>query len=390
MLENIELSASQEALFHDVWQFMTAHNKEQCVIVLEGRAGTGKSVFLSHLFSQLQQASREDKTSVFYGRENALLVNHPEMLKAYKVASEQQTFLRKKDFERPTTFINRAHKLAQHWDTVIIDEAHLLLTQADRYNHFKEDNHLQEILKLARCVVLVFDELQVLKGKSLWTQKGLQALCAGRLVKKFALREQFRQYGSAAFSQWIADFSQGKLTPIPRPEERFAIRIFASAGEMYAAVRKANQQYGLSRMIATYDYPYKLDGKDYFIDEPDFHLRWDRHQPSAKLSWAQREDSLDEVGSVYTVQGFDLAIAGVILGPSVRWNEKTQAVEMLPVRYEDQTAFHGLAHYAEAEALKKQLMWNALQVLLTRARRGLYLFAHDKALAMKLQECCDA
>ena len=37
------------------------------------------------------------------------------------------------------------------------------------------------------------------------------------------------------------------------------------------------------------------------------------------LAWAEQPQTIDEVGSTYTIQGFDLNYAGVILGPSVKY-----------------------------------------------------------------------
>ena len=40
-----------------------------------------------------------------------------------------------------------------------------------------------------------------------------------------------------------------------------------------------------------------------------------------KLSWAEQEHTIYEVGSTYTIQGFDLNYVGVILGPSVKYRD---------------------------------------------------------------------
>lgn len=37
------------------------------------------------------------------------------------------------------------------------------------------------------------------------------------------------------------------------------------------------------------------------------------------LSWAEQSHTIDEVGSTFSIQGFDLNYAGVILGPSVKY-----------------------------------------------------------------------
>ena len=37
------------------------------------------------------------------------------------------------------------------------------------------------------------------------------------------------------------------------------------------------------------------------------------------LSWAEQPQTIKEIGSTYTIQGFELNYAGVILGPSVKY-----------------------------------------------------------------------
>ncbi len=39
------------------------------------------------------------------------------------------------------------------------------------------------------------------------------------------------------------------------------------------------------------------------------------------LSWAEQPQTIDEVGSTFVIQGFDLNYAGVILGPSVKYRD---------------------------------------------------------------------
>ena len=138
-------------------------------------------------------------------------------------------------------------------------------------------------------------------------------------------------------------------------------------------------------MISTYDYPYRLDGEDHFIEEGRFRLRWDRSKPDEKLPWAERPDTIDEVGSVYTIQGFDLNYAGVILGPSLSYDAQTDSIRVDSARYEDSAAFQGQSGIVAPQMAKERIILNALNVLLTRGMKGLYLYAHDPALRERLR-----
>ncbi|WP_338333077.1 DUF2075 domain-containing protein [Acetobacter sp. LMG 32666] len=379
------LSPEQQALCTTVVRFCQDHIVHgNAVFVIEGDAGTGKSIVINKIFNEIQKLSREKiNRTPLSGTKNYLLVNHPEMMKLYRNISEKSDYVKKKDYERPTTFINAMHKTGQMADIVLVDEAHLLLTKSDKYNRFAQDNHLEEILKCARVVVLVFDDKQVLKFKSHWTKSALASVLAQKYVQTCQLKKQFRMHASAETCLWIEEFCRKNVSPIPK-DPCFDIRFFEDAQAMYDLVRRKNAEFGLSRMVATYDYPYRLDGKEHFVTEGRFHLRWDMAKPEARLPWAERADTIDEVGAVYTVQGFDLNYVGLLIGPSVRYDAAARTLVLDPTRYEDGAAFAGRNGFAQPEQTMERIMLNAINVLMTRAVRGLYIYAHDPALRARL------
>ena len=379
------LSAEQQALCRTVVRFCQEHVVHgNVVFVIEGDAGTGKSIVINKIFNEIQKISREGTESdPLSGTKNYLLVNHPEMMKLYRNISENSSYVKKKDYERPTTFINTMHKTGQIADIVLVDEAHLLLTKSDKYNRFAQDNHLEEILKCAKVVVLVFDDKQVLKFKSHWTKSALASVLAQKEVQTYQLKNQFRMHASAETCLWIEEFCRKNVLPLPK-DPSFDLRFFEDAQAMYDLVRRKDAEFGLSRMVATYDYPYRLDGREHFVTEGRFHLRWDMAKPEARLPWAERADTIDEVGSVYTVQGFDLNYVGLLLGPSVRYDAAARTLVLDPTRYEDGAAFAGRNGLAQPEQTMERIMLNAINVLMTRAVRGLYIYAHDPALRARL------
>lgn len=379
------LSVEQEELCKTVIQFCQDHIMHgNAVFVIKGDAGTGKSIVINKIFNEIQElSSQKNKTNPLLGTKNYLLVNHPEMMKLYRNISENSIYVKKKDFERPTTFINAMHKTGQVADIVLVDEAHLLLTKSDKYNRFAQDNHLEEILKCARVVILVFDDKQVLKFKSHWTKNALDSVLAHKHVQTCQLKNQFRMQASAKTCAWVEAFCKKQVLPVPH-DPCFDLRFFEDAQEMYDLVRSKNTQFGLSRMVATYDYPYRLDGREHFVTEGRFHLKWDIAKPEARLPWAERDDTIDEVGSVYTVQGFDLNYVGLLLGPSVRYDPVADTLVLDPSRYEDSAAFAGRNSVAQPGHTMERIMLNAINVLMTRAVRGLYIYAHDPALRARL------
>lgn len=191
----LPLTPEQAQLIKQAQAFIQQHlttGQTPAVLVIEGEAGTGKSVVLTHLFNDLQVAARTQPASAVYQTQNRFLVNHPEVLKVYRQLAGTQPHLLKKDFQRPTTMINQLEKHDQQLDVVLIDEAHLLLSKPDHYNNFYHENQLLELIKRSQVVVLVIDFRQVLRMKSLWTPRRLQKLLAPYPHLTLRLQQQLR------------------------------------------------------------------------------------------------------------------------------------------------------------------------------------------------------
>lgn len=385
-----QLSPDQATLVQKILVFCQKHwrQSEPAVFVIQGAAGTGKSVVLSHLLAQLQQA-RQQPNSPFYQGDNHLLINHPEMVKTYKQIAGQQPALRKKDIEKPTPFINRYAKQQQRADVVLVDEAHLLLTQPDRYNRFDQTNQLAEILRDSHIVILVFDATQMLKFKSYWPQHLLAKVLAPYITETEQLTQQFRVQAGPAVQHWLTAFgTKSQLLPKPQPDPTFDFRIYTDANQLYDQLRRQDQRYGLSRLVATADFPYTLDGKTYYVETENFKQPWDKNM-DPNIAWAERPETINEVGSIYTIQGFDLNYVGVILGPSVGYDAQHDRLAIQPNRYEDQEAFkhrRDITDPVVMAQMQRQIILNSINVLITRGRQGLYLYASDPALRRRLAQ----
>lgn len=75
---------------------------------------------------------------------------------------------------------------------------------------------------------------------------------------------------------------------------------------------------------------------------------------------------------------------GVILGPSISYDEKNNKLVILSDRYKDTEAFKGLGDHPNPAKIKEEIILNALNILLKRGIKGLYLYAHDEKLRAKL------
>ncbi|USS85834.1 DUF2075 domain-containing protein [Fructilactobacillus cliffordii] len=384
-----KLSPEQQALVQRIMQFTQHHltRSNPAIFTINGDCGTGKSVILSQLFYELQQAAHNEH-SQFSGTKNYFLVNHPEVLKVYKQMAGPEQNVLKKNFLRPTSFINQLHKRHERADVVVIDEAHLLLSQPDHYNNFYGDNQLTEILKLSRVVICVFDFHQVIQTKNYWDQEMLSQIVAHYPHAEYDLTHQFRMTAGPELIHWMDAFSAGELLPLPaNARQDYDFRIYADAESMRQAIVQRNREVGLSRIVATTGYPSTLDGGKHYIHETGgFHMPWDQYNYT-QTPWVEIPETINEVGSIYTCQGFDLNYVGLILSPllyldpaehriKVDLSKKTNN-EMIKRRTD-------VTDPAQFTRMKHQIILNSVNVLLKRGIHGAYLYAHDPELRKAL------
>lgn len=387
-----KLTPEQEKLVEDILAFAGQHitGAFPAVYTIYGDAGTGKSVVLSQLFARLQRAARHNHASPFYGTTNYFLVNHPEILKVYREIAGTRPELFKKDFARPTSLINQLDKRGQTIDVAVIDEAHLLLSKADHYNNFYHDNQLVEIIKRAKVVVLVFDQYQVLRMKSLWTPERLRAITDQYPHREYQLQRMFRMTASPELVQWFNHFtSDYRLEALPEnARHHYDFRVYDDAEAMRQAIVRRNREVGLSRILSTSGYPSTLDGGKHYICEGHFKMPWDQYNYTV-TPWAELPQTIDEVGSIYTCQGFDLNYTGIIIGPPISQVPGSRRLRVNLDKYTDSEAFKKRADLTDPTMitkLEKRMIMNSLNVLFKRGVYGTYIYAHDPLLRQTLRQ----
>ena len=256
------------------------------------------------------------------------------------------------------------------------------------------------------------------------------------------LSHQFRMAAGPATISWLDTLlDEGKIGQLHKDRgyykdgrlvrDPYEVRVFDSPVDLYLAIReKATAEEegsrGLSRVLATYDWAYSSerpndsdpggkwnvelhktangtwamglkDGDDQgFIKESDyvessrFCHPWNYmlvpkssngKKSLERLAWAEEPETIDEIGSTFTIQGFDLNYAGVIIGPSVRYRDGKIVFDKKSSKSRKATQLRdGEIDYSE------QNLRNELNVLLKRGVHGLYLFAVDSGLQQKLKE----
>ena len=452
-------------------------NADTQVIVVQGMSGTGKTVLLSHLFYQIcarygiygNLNGTDDNHSSKARQRSYIIVNQAEQANVYNQMALKLGLQKKRGqcVVGAVQFINRFSKHTNRngrstgraadpmnsvdakADVVLIDEAHLLLTQGSQ--SYSGSNQLYDILRRAKVAIVVFDPEQVLRGSQFVDAQerrllGLtgsghdEAASQSMLIREKSrdgksvhedtfqvshvrLDQQMRIQADPATCAWLDRMTakDGVIGPLrPDPQEHpYEIKVFDSPKDLRRFIRQKDQEQraegslGLCRLLATYDWPYSSknhpdprdpsrhwqvilhqEGSGQWVwaeegqdDEGEFAMPWnyelyDAQGNSAanhRIAWAELPFTIDEVGSIFTIQGFDLNYAGVIIGPSVTYRNGK-------VEFKPKLSCNTLATNQRSEPGMDPVdnLRHEFNVLLKRGVHGLGLFAVDSELRDRL------
>lgn len=210
-------------------------------IFVDGEAGSGKTVLLSSLFFELVNEFKKDfkidNPSLYF------LVNHNQQLKVYQQIADKLGFNYKSGdkITKPTSFINN-HSLDEKVDVVVIDEAHLLLTQGQM--SYRGKNHLADIISRAKIVVTVFDKNQILSRTQIWEEDTLQQIIETSQQNDNYIRllNQMRIHADKQTIHWIRNLVDNrKIDNIPKDSLGYEIKVFESPKSLYEEIKAKNE-----------------------------------------------------------------------------------------------------------------------------------------------------
>ena len=379
--------------------------KDGQLIFVQGEAGTGKTVLTTSTFYELIKRGEETPPPgqpQFPKMKCHLMVNHDQQVHVYEQMAKRLN-LGEDTVSKPTAFINRYSK-DNKVDVAFIDEGHLLWTQNKQAYSSEAANQLADIIDRARVTVIMFDEYQVLTTEEYWEPAILDKF--KRLSKSqsnfITLSNQLRMECSPSTMAWISDFVLKKKIGQFKPDSQYDVKSFDSPKLLHQAISRlaSKEESKLSRLVATYDWDYNqkstpADREFWDVRIGDWSLPWNyelerqmtrkEKRKISSLAWAEQSQTIDEVGSTFTIQGFDLSYVGVILGPSVQFRDGR--IVFCPENSKNEKATR---HRTLADGTKSQFgevfLRNEVKVLLTRGVKGLYIYACDPALRQALKD----
>jgi hypothetical protein len=353
-----------------------ASNLKSAVIV-KGGPGTGKSVIALHLLTHFL---KEGKISHYATGSKAFTETFRDMFG-------------RKSHEIFKYFNNYQEAKKDTLDLLICDEAHRIReSSANRYTKTtaKKLPQLYELLKAAKVTVLFIDDNQIVRPGEIGSIEYVKqyALSKNVNVIEFELESQFRCNGSDGFINWLNNTLSIKNTANVIWKEAdsstFDFRIMKSPMELEKEIRHKVENGDTARIVAGFCWPWSNpDSSGNLISDVkigDYQRPWNAKPisglrlahgiPRASL-WATDPNGIEQIGCVYTAQGFEFDYVGVIVGKDLLYNfEESSWLGNTSVSH-DQTVKRDKTHFLS-------YIKNTYKILFTRGMKGCYVYFEDK------------
>ncbi|MFY9199625.1 MAG: DUF2075 domain-containing protein, partial [Methanosarcina flavescens] len=276
-------------------------------------------------------------------------------------------------------------------DVLIADEAHRIRkTSNNRFTPLERKSkipQIEELINVAKVLVLFIDDDQVVRPDEIGSVEYIKAYAKENncQVFEYELEAQFRCNGSDGFVNWVNNTLgiQKTANVIWTQKEEFDFQIMSSPEELEASIIEKIKEGFTGRLTAGFCWPWSQpnrDGKllnDVVIG--DFKRPWNAKQDAKKLAkhipkaplWAYDPNGINQVGCVYTIQGFEFDYVGVIFGKDLVYNFDIQRWEGHPEYSEDTVVKRSNDQFTD-------LVKNTYRVLLSRGMKGCYVYFMDK------------
>lgn len=393
-----------ERLFDDL------ESNKNSVSVIQGNPGTGKTivaVYLLKLLVDIMRSSAEDlidSDSVF---SDFFQPGYPELLSDLKIGfvvpqQSLRTTIRRV-FRRtpgldPKMVINpfELTEMSGRFDLLVVDEAHRLRQRSNQEaaiqnKKYKEINiklfgnddpsftQLDWVKACSSHQILLLDVEQTVRPGDLSRETTEELIADGRKSNRFfKLTSQMRIPNGEDYVAYVSKVFSGEEVGSRKSFGQYEVKLFENFVDMNTEIHKRNNEFGLARNIAGYGWPWLTKrnpgGVDFKLDGMD--LVWNR----TGTDWINTPTSIDEVGSIHTVQGYDLNFAGVIVGPELGYDPELEKLVFYKSNYHDAKGKQNNPGMVLSDDDLLRFVCNIYRVLMTRGILGTYVYAVDKDL----------
>lgn len=378
-------------------------------IMIDGTAGTGKTILATYLIKLLVSDFSEDEDSAYSEdsiREITALKKfkekYPKPRIGFVIAMSSLRETLENVFHsipglKKSMVISPSDTFKNEYDILIVDESHRLR----RYKNiswmgaFKKNNErlgldsdgteLDWICHNSKKQVLFYDHKQSVKPSDI-SKDRFDALKEKSSSIQLFLKSQMRVKAGNDYISFVDHLLNLETDDLKKYKiENYELLLFDSLKELYHELGIRNDQYKLCRLVAGYAWEWKSDPKkkpvpdlnaiDIEIDGLKF--QWNK----TPIDWINSPTSFEEIGCIHTTQGYDLNYVGVIFGPEIKLNPLTRKIEIDPDKYFDQNGKKA----TDYDDLKAYII-NIYKTLMYRGQRGTFVYVCDEPLRNYLKQ----
>lgn len=344
-----------------------AKSTRKSIVIVKGGPGTGKSVIALEVMGELMRQGR----TVFHATGSSAFTNTLRKI----VGSRAQRL-----FKFFNSFITTEENSIE---VLVCDEAHRVRkTSNSRYTRREDRSDLpqiDELLRVAKLNIFFIDENQIVRPEEIGSIALIKEAAKrfgieDRDIAEFELKTQFRCSGSDSYLQWL-----DKVLGITDSEEfafdaRMEFKIFDKPSEMMNEVRQRNaDKKNSARIVAGFCWPWSNPNPDGSLVNDvvigDFAMPWEKKDTFWK--WATDDSGMEQVGTVYTAQGFEFDYIAVIFGNDLAFDLEKREWKSIPTNSNDTQVKR------KNPNLTRHLQ-NVYRVLMSRAHKGVYVHFMDK------------
>ncbi len=362
------------------------------VFVVEGGPGTGKSVIAVRLLAEtLKKKCMGFFVAPNMAFRNALVESLARGDRGYREDGDAL-------FKSSWSFHASDWSRDARSEILIVDEAHRLRDKAYQY---KGKSMVSDMVRASRISVFFIDESQRVTWNDSGSVASIKAAAAefgATFHPPLKLAAQFRCNGSTGYLNWLDDVLQ--IRPTGNFENwgdgQYEFKIFDRAEDLYGALKLKNDR-NKARLIAGYSWEWPTEGRSrgtasLHVTADGLALPWNYDGES----WAAAKDGIGQVGCVHTSQGLEFDWMGVLIGDDLSY--KDGAVRSDPARRaktdaslkgwkgEFKAAKDDAAAQARIMAKVDEIIKGTYRVLLSRGRRGSFVWCKDEALREYLKK----
>jgi len=353
------------AIMHKAKQLVKTEKKS--AVIVKGGPGTGKSVIALEVMGELLRQGRK----IMHATGSSAFTNTLRKIVGVR-AKNLFKFFNSFTSAEPNSF-----------DVLICDEAHRIReSSVNRYTPRTRRTGLpqiDELMQVAKLNIFFIDENQIVRPNEIGTVAMIND-AAKRFgvheadIAEFELKTQFRCSGSDAYLQWIDKVLDIRDSDIAQYDPKMEFRIFDSPSEMMKEIRTRNREKKNSaRIVAGFCWPWSNPNRDgTFVNDVkigDFEMPWEKKDEFWK--WATDDSGMEQVGTVYTAQGFEFDYIGIIFGNDLVYDTKTQQWVAKP-----ENSYDTQVKRNNSELVKH--LKHVYRVLFSRAHKGVYVYFMDK------------